>query len=364
MENVSKKCYLCILLSRMKKYLKDIVKLIIFLALGFFFVWLSLKDLTPEDRSQLWINARNAFSGNGWIFLVLCALIGILSVWLRGRRSVIMLEPMNYHVKSTMAYHSVMIGYLANLAIPRLGEILRCTILQKYEHVPFQKSFGTVVTERVLDVLICGLVFVAAFILESDRLTTIFVENHVADNIVNMLSGVTKYIVIAGLILIIVLIYIFRKWVLQFKIVQKIKQVLLGFWEGLISIKNTKHPVRFIVYSLSIWVCYYFMFFVATFAFPELVSTLGVRVALASLSCVVIGTLGFIVAQGGLGAYPLLVSMVLALYGMGAEVGLAVGWVIWAVESAMYLMMGLLSLVVISFTHETTRTETVENHQN
>ena len=115
MENVSKKCYLCILLSRIKKYLKDIVKLIIFLALGFFFVWLSLKDLTPEDRSQLWINARNAFSGNGWIFLVLCALIGILSVWLRGRRSVIMLEPMNYHVKSTMAYHSVMIGYLATL---------------------------------------------------------------------------------------------------------------------------------------------------------------------------------------------------------------------------------------------------------
>ncbi len=331
----------------MKNKIKSIVKLVLFLALGVFFVWFSVKDLTMEQRAEIWQNVKSIFIHHKWGWLLLCAVIGYISVWIRGLRSVLMINPLGYKVRSTTAYHSVCICYLANMAIPRLGEILRCTVLQKYDKVPFQKSLGTVVTERVIDVIICGMMFVAALLLESDKIMQIFIDNHVGANIISMLSGGGKYIALLVVLVCVVVIYVLRKRIVAFSWVQKIKQVLLGFWEGMLSIKKLQHPILFIIYSLLIWVCYYLMFFMALFAFPEVMS-LGANVLLLSLSAVVIGTVGFVVAQGGLGAYPWLVSVVMALYGISAEVGLAVGWVVWSVESLVYLFIGLVSLIIIS----------------
>lgn len=332
----------------MKDKIKSIVKLVLFLALGVFFVWFSVKDLTADQRAEIWQNVKYVFVHHKWGWLLVCAIIGYISVWIRGLRSVLMIDPLGYKVRPSSAYHSVCICYLANMAIPRLGEILRCTVLQKFDNVPFQKSLGTVVTERVIDVIICGLMFVAALLLESDKIMQIFIDNHVGANIIAMLSGKGKYIALLIIIACVVIIYALRKRIAAFSWVQKIKQVLLGFWEGMISIKNLNHPILFIVYSLLIWVCYYLMFLMALFAFPEVVS-LGSGVLLLSLSAVVIGTVGFVIAQGGLGAYPWLVSVVMALYGISAEVGLAVGWVVWSTESLVYLFIGLVSLVIISF---------------
>lgn len=332
----------------MKDKIKSIVKLVLFLALGVFFVWFSVKDLTADQRAEIWQNVKYVFVHHKWGWLLVCAIIGYISVWIRGLRSVLMIDPLGYKVRPSSAYHSVCICYLANMAIPRLGEILRCTVLQKYDNVPFQKSLGTVVTERVIDVIICGLMFVAALLLESDKIMQIFIDNHVGANIIAMLSGKGKYVALLIIIACVAIIYALRKRIAAFSWVQKIKQVLLGFWEGMISIKNLNHPILFIVYSLLIWVCYYLMFLMALFAFPEVVS-LGSGVLLLSLSAVVIGTVGFVIAQGGLGAYPWLVSVVMALYGISAEVGLAVGWVVWSTESLVYLFIGLVSLVIISF---------------
>lgn len=332
----------------MKDKIKSIVKLVLFLALGVFFVWFSVKDLTADQRAEIWQNVKYVFVHHKWGWLLVCAIIGYISVWIRGLRSVLMIDPLGYKVRPSSAYHSVCICYLANMAIPRLGEILRCTVLQKFDNVPFQKSLGTVVTERVIDVIICGLMFVAALLLESDKIMQIFIDNHVGANIIAMLSGKGKYIALLIIIACVVIIYALRKRIAAFSWVQKIKQVLLGFWEGMISIKNLNHPILFIVYSLLIWVCYYLMFLMALFAFPEVVS-LGSGVLLLSLSAVVIGTVGFVIAQGGLGAYPWLVSVVMALYSISAEVGLAVGWVVWSTESLVYLFIGLVSLVIISF---------------
>lgn len=331
----------------MKKYFKDILKLIIFLLLGIFFIWLSLKDLTQEQRFQIWINMKNMFTGYQWIYLVLCALIGVFSVVFRSLRSVLMLEPMGYRVRKSNTYHSIMICYLANLAIHRLGEILRCTVMQKYEKVPFQKIGGTVVTERIIDLIICGLMFVFSFILESEKLIEFFTESYLAEKIMNMLTGVEKYILITIFLSIVLIIYLLRNKIARFSIVQKIKSILIGFWEGIISVKDIKKPFLFVIYSLLIWVCYYLMFYVATFAYPDILQ-LGVNTMLLSLSCVVIGTFGFIIAQGGLGAYPLLIAMVFALYGISKEIGLSIGWVVWSVETATYVIFGTISLIIIS----------------
>jgi len=195
----------------MKKYAKDILKLVLFLSLGVFFVWFSIKDLSGEQRSMILTNAKEVMHDNRWIYLIMCMFIGFLSVVFRGLRSVLMIEPLGHKVSKTNSYHAAMIGYLANLAFPRLGEILRCTVLQKYEKVPFQKSLGTVITERIIDVLIFGILFLVALGLESEKLLSVFADSNVLEKMVGMFTGTGKYItfgVVAGLA---VLVYLFRK---------------------------------------------------------------------------------------------------------------------------------------------------------
>ncbi|MDR1792090.1 MAG: flippase-like domain-containing protein [Bacteroidales bacterium] len=331
----------------MKKYIKDILKLVIFLALGVFFIWLSLKDLTQKQIDEIWQSAANVLTDNRWLYLVLCALIGFISVIIRAIRSVLMIEPLGYKVSKSVSYHAVMICYLANMAITRLGEVLRCSVLQRYEKVPFEKSLGTVITERVIDTLIFGLMMLATFFLEYDKIMQYLTTNGVKENVLAMLSGSGKYILLSSVVLFLLILWLLRKKIKQLSVYQKIIKLLKGFWEGLISIRYIRKKWLFILYSFSIWLCYYLMFFAAVFAFDDL-RALGGEIALASLSCVAIGTIGFAVAQGGLGAYPLLVSGVLLLYGINKEVGLAAGWVIWATEEVMYVVLGLVSLAIIA----------------
>jgi len=340
----------------MKKHIKDSLKFVLFLSVGIFFIWFSLKDLSVEERFDILTYAKEAIH-NGWIYLVLCMFIGFLSVVFRGLRSVLMIEPLGHKISKTNSYHAAMIGYFANLAFPRLGEVLRCTILQKYEKVPFQKSLGTVITERIIDTLLFGVLFLVALVLESEKLVSIFVENNVGGKIITMASGAGKYIAVGGIVGLIVLLYVFRKKIAKWIIYKKVIKILSGFWEGLVSIKDLKHPFLFIVYSLLIWLCYYLMFYICTFAFPFL-TTLGIKsVLLASLSCVVIGTLGFVVAQGGLGVYPMLVYIALHLYGISETGSKSIGWVVWSTETLMYIVLGLASLLIISFKKDKTKTE-------
>ena len=333
----------------MKKQGKDILKLILFLSLGVFFIWISLKDLSAEQRSMILTHAKEVLQGNRWIYLVLCVIVGFLSVVFRGLRSVLMIEPMGYKISKMNSYHAVMVGYLANFAFPRLGEVLRCTILQQYEKVPLQKSLGTVISERILDLLLAGLLFVFAFAVEYDKLIAVFSGSNISEQIMTMFSGTGKYIILAIVLLIFIVIFALRKIIAKNPVYQKIVKIIKGFWEGLISIKNLKHPILFVIYSMAIWLCYFLMFYVCTFAFPDMLALGGAGMVLASLSCVVIGTVGFVIAQGGLGAYPLLISIVLLLYGISEESGLAIGWVVWTTETIMYLALGLVSLLILFY---------------
>jgi uncharacterized protein (TIRG00374 family) len=329
------------------KIVKDILKLAVFLALGVFFVWYSIKDLSPEQRSDIVSYAVGALKGNNWLFLTLCGIISVFGMLFRALRSVLMIEPLGYKISKANSFHGVTICYLANLAFPRLGEILRCTILQQYEKVPLQKTLGTIVTERIIDMFIFGMLLVGAFFLESEKLLRMFTENNAYEKIVSMLSGTGKYIAIGVILLIVLLIYIFRKKIASYSFFQKIAKIIKGFWEGLVSIRKIRKPWLFVFYSLMIWTCYYFAFYVCVFIFPGLAG-LGTTALSASLTCLTIGAIGFMVAQGGLGAYPLLISSVLLLYGITPEEGLAVGWVTWTVETVLYLVLGLSSLIILS----------------
>lgn len=350
----------------MNEKIKKTLKLLLFVGIGIFFIWFSIKDLTPEQRNSILTDIKGVFSHFRWTFLICGMLIGVLSVYLRGLRAIILIEPLGYNISKSNAYHSVMVCYLANIAVPRLGELLRCTYLQTYEKVPFQKNLGTVVTERIVDTLLMGVLFIVAILVEADKLLPLFGLDKVGEDAAGFNFG--KW----GKILLIVLAIVgacivLGKLLKHTKFMQKIKDVLLGFWQGIVSITKLRQPGLFVIYSLLIWVCWYFMFMIGSFAFPEMLH-LGNPVWAATLSCVVVGTFGFIIAQGGLGLYPLLVSEVLLLYGIPYETGLAIGWIVWSTETFVYVLGGLITLIYTALRkstktiqHEAAAEKSVEN---
>jgi uncharacterized protein (TIRG00374 family) len=338
--------------------IKKIIQLIIFLGLGIFFIWFSVKDLKQEDVEILKNSAAGILNARSLFFIFISMICGIISHYVCALRNILLIDPLGYRVRKTTAFYSVMTCYLANLAIPRLGEVLRCTILQRYDQIPFQKSLGTVVAERAFDFLIFVLLFVLIIFLNQGLLS---------DWVINKQKGITlgvwidekwawvwamKYFIIAVLIALAAVILILRHinknsktTTKQSKITGAIKKIVLGLWQGLISIKDLKHPFLFIIYTIAIWVLYFLGVYLCFNAF-DFLQGLGPMPAFVVL---VVGSIGFMAAQGGLGAYPLVVAGILVLYGIDFAQGLAAGWIGWTAQTIMILIVGFTVLILASF---------------
>ena len=338
----------------MNKHLKNIIQLLIFLGLGVFFIWLSVKDLTAEDIAIIKESARQVNNPVSWTLLALSILSGAASHFFRALRSVLLIEPMNYKIRTSMSFYAVMVCYLSNLALPRLGEVLRCTFLQRYEKVPFQKSLGTIVTERVIDLIIFAITFIIAIFLNTGVLSNLIINKETGvslgewlnNKVASMAGNHTLYLLAGGLVLFIFLIYLTRKQLMKIPFMAKVKNVLVGIWQGLISIKDVKKPFLFIFYTLIIWVFYFLGTYTCFFAF-DFLSHLGF---VPAFSCLVFGAIGFMIAQGGLGAYPLIIAGTLVLYGVDYNAGLAAGWIGWSAQTLMVIVFGFISLILASFT--------------
>jgi uncharacterized protein (TIRG00374 family) len=340
---------------------KKIIQLLIFLGLGIFFIWFSVKDLSPEDIAIIKESATGILNPKSLFFIFISMVCGAMAHYFRALRNILLIDPLGYKVRKTTAFYSVMTLYLANLAIPRLGEVLRCTFLQRYDKVPFQKSFGTVVVERALDLLIFVFLFILIIFLNKGLLS---------DFVINKQEGITlgarldeiwatlwvmKYFIVCCLVGFIVVLIIFRhikkkrtiqkKKKKQSKIILTIKKFVVGLWQGLISIKDLKHPYLFIIYTIAIWVFYYLGVYFCFFAF-DFLQHLGPMPAFVVL---VVGSIGFMIAQGGLGAYPLFVAGILVLYGVDYAQGLAAGWIGWTAQTIMILVVGFTTLILASF---------------
>lgn len=337
----------------MSEKLKRFIQLVIFLGLGVFFTWFSVKDLTAEDYNMIKESAAQVGEGNGWFFLLLSALFIVLAHYIRALRSVLLIEPLNYKVRKSMSFYAVMVCYFANLAIPRIGEILRCTFLQRYEKVPFQKSFGTILTERAIDLILFVVLFISAIFVNQNALSQMIVDREqgitLGMRIENMASSLIHnhmiYILLGGLVLLIVLIYFTRHRWGKINFLVRVKNFMGGIWQGLISVKDIKHPYLFVIFTLLIWVCFFASTYVCFFAF-DFLSHLG---PVAAFSVLGFGTLGFIIAQGGLGAAPLIIAATLVLYNVDYTASLAAGWINWTLQTITVIIVGLVSLVLASF---------------
>lgn len=329
----------------MKKKIASAVKVFLALGLGILIIWLSLKDLTQEETNSI----ISSFKKANYFWVVLTILLGVLSHFIRSVRWSLLLKPMGYSPSHLNSFYCVMVGYFANLGIPRSGEVIRCSILYKVEKVPVEKSLGTVIIERTIDMLVFFLLSFLIIILEWNK-----ISDYVTQTILPKLSEKTDilfqnpltiiYIIIAFLAFLIVL-YKLRNRFFSSKIGKKIKELLLGLLEGLKSIGKIQFPLLFIFYTLSIWFLYYLMIYLCFFSLPQ-TENMGIS---AGLSVLVLGAIGMMVTPGGLGLYPVIVAETLVLYGLSYEskIGIAMGYIAWGSQTLMIILFGLISLTIV-----------------
>lgn len=322
----------------MRKKWWSILQYLFFLGLGLFLVWWSMQQIPPEKWGDFKKSLQNA---NYWllipVFLILTA-----SHAIRALRWKILMKPMGYNPRTPNVFFAVMVGYLANLAIPRLGELLKCTLLAKYEKVPADKLVGTILIERAFDVISLGLVFLIALISQFD-----VVGEYAAQLLGPIFStgseGIpfTKIsIIIFALLLIIGGTWVIIKKLPHNKLVTVFSKIIAGIWEGLSSIKALEQKGLFVIYSILIWGLYILGTWIGLYATTG-TNSLGIAAAVSALA---FGSIGMIITPGGIGAYAYFIAKVLEKNGVGFELGFANGTLQWFAQFIIVLIVGFISL--------------------
>jgi uncharacterized membrane protein YbhN (UPF0104 family) len=316
-----------------------------FLKIGFFFllgialIWWSLHQIPAEEWTKFTLALKQS---KLWIVFPVFIILG-LSHFLRALRWRLIMEPLGYQPSIANTYFAVLIGYLANLAIPRLGEVLKCTLLAKYEKVPAEKIVGTIVAERAFDVLSLGIVFLLALGLQFNVIKAGWnqLKNQTATPLINSNEGNWKIYLYVGIgVILLALFFILRKRIPT--IVASIKQILSGIWEGVMSATKLKKQKLFFVYSIGIW----FLYLLATYV--GLYATAGTESSFATaISCLAYASIGMILTPGGIGAYAYFMAKVLELNGVDYTLGLANGTLQWFSQFLIVLVLGGLSLILL-----------------
>ena len=326
----------------MGKKLLTLLQYLIFAGLAAFFLWLSLRGM---DKTK-WQQLNDALNRAHYWLLIPVLLLLLLSHWLRALRWRQLMEPLGYKPRKVNTFLAVIIGYFVNLGAPRLGEVLKCTILARYEKVPANKLVGTIVAERAFDVICLASVFGLAFIFQFDIISSL-VENNIYPLFQNK-SGQLSYsrlvYIVFGLVILFIILKILFNRLGHINIVQKIRTVLAGVWHGLISVKAIKNKWLFILYTIGIWALYWLATWCGFFAIDE-TRRLGLIDALTVLA---VGSVGMIVSPGGIGAYALLVQEVVAFYNIPREpYGMALGWLLWFGQFLSFVLFGTLSFIIL-----------------
>ncbi|MCG8577804.1 MAG: flippase-like domain-containing protein [Flavobacteriales bacterium] len=348
----------------MKSKIFAVLKIALPLGFGVFLIWLFYDALCEKERGELF----TAFGEANYFWVFIGVLMGWASHLSRAWRWRYLLEPMGYKVKFWNAYHGVMIGYLVNLVFPRAGEASRAGVLVKTENVPFQKGFGSIIAERVVDVVMLGIVALIALGLQADKIdlfrAKIDAFNSEGSSCGNsMIFSILGQVVMYGIIAAVVggiALFAFKP---SFR--EKIINFLKGLLEGVLSIFKTKHKGKFLMHTVFIWLMYPAMFWVNFFALED-TSHLGLD---AALSGFVAGAIGIVLVQGGMGIYPALVGLIITVYlpgetGAIAPQALALGWISWAFQQLMIIVLGLISLAIngknVKFETDESSTESAE----
>jgi len=327
----------------MKAKLFTILKYLFFLVLGAFFVWLSVRNLDAAKWEQI----KGAVArGRKWVIFPVILFL-LTAHYSRAMRWKLLMEPLGYKPSNFNAFATVMIGYLVNSGAPRLGEVFKCTLLARYEKFKVDKLIGTILIERAVDLVCFIIVFISALILQGDifdQMVTNLLKEFFHDK-TGHLSNEKLLVALSIFILILFAFYIILKRFGHIDIIARIKKSIKNILHGLSSIRNLEHKGWFIFHSLLIWTMYWLASAAGLYALRE-TQYLGLSGGLAAL---VVGTIAIIITPGGIGAYPVFIANLLSLYGLDpGTTGLASGTLMWAVQTAIIVIGGMICFGLIS----------------
>lgn len=342
----------------MRKRFFSILQYLLFLGGGIFLVWWQLKSMTEAEKTEFYAALQHA---NYWLVIPVSAM-SILSHLSRSMRWKLLMEPLGYKPSLKNVFAVTMVGYLANAAIPRLGEILKCTFLARYEKLKADKLVGTIIVERSFD-FVCYLLFIGLTVLIQIDVVGSFVKKEI--NLIVDSPGMpiwVKLLIVAGVIVGIVLLvkWLFRKFP-DSKIILKINNIIKGIGEGFRSIRRLQHSRAFILHTIFIWSMYLLQIYLGFFAMDG-VNHLSIKAAFSVLS---LATLAMIATPGGIGSFPIFVMQTLVIYNIDPPLGKAFGWLIWGVSTGIIVIVGLASLAALPYMnkkkHEISTIDTGEN---
>jgi uncharacterized protein (TIRG00374 family) len=327
----------------LKKTLFQILKIAAFLALGILLLYFAFRGVAFDELAKI-LQKVNFW----WIGLSL--LFAFISFFSRARRWMLLIEPLGFKPSFKNTYHSLMVGYISNFALPRLGELTRCVTLGNREKIPVDSLIGTVIVERVVDLLMLMLILLVLLFSWMDKFGAFFGEQvygPLQQKFTEVFGGTLMLwlILAVSILLIILLIYLFRKKLARFSLIRKIKDILIGVLGGLKTIYRMKRKWEFLLHSVLIWSLYIMMTWVVVFALEELSG-------LSFIDCMfllVIGGLGMSApVTAGFGAYHWITSRgLMFVYDFSLETGSAYAILAHESNSLLTILLGAISYIVL-----------------
>ncbi len=328
----------------MKKQALNLLKFLFFLSIGILLIWLAVRNKTKEEIS----NIKLAIQEANYLWIVASIVISGLSHYFRAIRWKLFLKPLGYQPKTSTTFFALIVGYLANFALPRLGEVTRCGLLTKYEKIPFTEGFGTVIAERALDMVCLIILFFIILAFEFEHISGItndLIFNTVSEKFHALMQKQLFVMMTGFVVLMLVAAFFYFRKKIQSGLSGKMKKFINGLWDGLKSIKNVDKPLLFIFQTILIWLMYILQVYVCFFAFAE-TAHLSFVVAIV---IVVFGSLGVIAVPGGTGAYQAIVIQLLTtVYLISTTVAFAFAWAVWTSQFLLILFLGLVSLLLLA----------------
>ena len=298
------------------------IKTFLPLSFGIFLVYYSFQNTSSEDK----IIILNSITKANYTFVFLSICIGILSHLSRAVRWKYLILPLGYKLNILNSIMSIFAGFMSNFGIPRSGEILRASLIYYYEKIPFQKSFGTIVVERIIDFFVLlSCIFLGINISSKIKFPDSFLSS-------NFVLYLILFVIIAFLILI---------------SIKNLRIKFFIFFEGLkqdlVSVFKMENKKSFFFHTIFIWISYFFMLYIVKFSMPETFSLGFEPIFIAFIA----GAIAMIITNGGIGAYPLAIASIISQYEVSYEIALAFGWIVWTSQTIMIVLLGSLSFVFL-----------------
>ena len=312
--------------------MQKIIKYILFISVSSVLMYFAFKD---QNLAEIVSKLKNI----EYSWLLLSVGFGAMAIISRGIRWIYLIKALGYNSSIKNSVNSVAVGYLTNILIPRAGEISRCTSLQQVEKIPFNKLFGTIILERVIDFAILISLILVSFLYKYQEINSFFSEILGSSNESLITNPILVFLIIFSLIL-----FLLKNQIKKLEYYEKIKSLVSGVKEGFISLKNLDHKTPFIMHTILIWLMYLLMTYVCFFAIVE---TENLNI-FDGVYILVIGGLGMVVpSQGGIGSYHLAVKIGLVGIGIAAQPALLFAFAVHTAQTLMTIIFGIISSLLL-----------------